>query len=146
MPTAPRLLPLTVAMGVLVWIIATSGGNHVLVKEWLGEAYDSHAEHFLRGDVGVDAGAISSEAMIVNGRVRMYFGPLPAFIRIPLNFIYPAGHAKWSRISGFCAGVIALFTFAGLVRMALRSSSLSSRAVNWLGNTCLIGFALGSPL
>jgi hypothetical protein len=40
MPNAPRLFPLTVAMGVLVWIIATSGGNHVLVKEWLGEAHD----------------------------------------------------------------------------------------------------------
>jgi hypothetical protein len=94
MPNAPRLFPLTVAMGVLVWIIATSGGNHVLVKEWLGEAYDSQAEHFLRGDVGVNAGAISSEAMIVNGKVRMYFGPFPAFVRIPLNSIYPSGRGS----------------------------------------------------
>ena len=54
--------------------------------------------------------------MIVNGKVRMYFGPFPALLRIPLNFIYPAGHGKWSRISGFCAGVIALFAFAGLVQ------------------------------
>src|ERR687887_1782519 len=116
MLNALRLLPLTVAMSVLIWIIATSGGNHVLVKEWLGEAYDSQAEHFLRGDVGVDVRAISSEAMIVNGKVRMYFGPFPAFIRIPLNFIYPSGHGKWSRISGFCAGALALFAFAGLMR------------------------------
>jgi len=84
--------------------------------------------------------------MIVNGKVRMYFGPFPALVRIPLNFIYPPGHGKWSRISGFCAGVIALFAFAGLVRTALRSSPLSSRARNWIGNTCVIGFALGSPL
>src|SRR5207244_5333867 len=55
------------------------------------------------------------------------------------------GHGKWSRISGFCAGVIALFAFAGLVRMALQSSPLSSRAGNWLGTACLIGFAFGSP-
>ena len=84
--------------------------------------------------------------MIVNGKVRMYFGPFPALLRIPLNFIYPAGHGKWSRISGFCAGVIALFAFAGLVRTALRSSPLSSRARNWIGNACMIGFGLGSPL
>src|SRR5438876_10697527 len=84
--------------------------------------------------------------MIVNGKVRMYFGPFPALLRIPLNFVYPAGHGKWSRISGFCAGVIALFAFASLVRMALQSSPLSSRARNWLGNACLIGFAFGSPL
>jgi CBS-domain-containing membrane protein len=76
----------------------------------------------------------------------MYFGPFPALLRIPLNFIYPAGHGKWSRISGFFAGVIALFAFGGLVRTALCSSPLSARARNWLGNACVVGFALGSPL
>src|SRR5437899_60962 len=84
--------------------------------------------------------------MIVNGEVRMYFGPLSALLRIPLNFVYPAGHGKWSRMSGFCAGVIALFAFAGLVRTALCSSPFSSRARNWLGNACVLGFAFGSPL
>src|SRR3982074_3778692 len=125
MVTAPRLLPLTVALSVLIWVIATSGGNHVFVKEWLGEAYDSQADHFLRGDVGVDVRAISSEAMIVNGKVRMYFGPFPALLRIPLNFAYPEGRGKWSRISGFCAGLVALFSFAGLLSTALHQSGLS---------------------
>src|SRR5207245_9077470 len=34
----------------------------------------------------------------------------------------------------------------GLLRTALCSSPLSSRARNWLGNSCVIGFAFGSPL
>jgi len=131
---------------VLLWGFVTTGGRQIFVKEVLGGAYDSQAEHFLRGDVDVDVDAIAHEAMIVNGKVRMYFGPFPALLRIPLNLVYPAGHGKWSRISGFCAGVIALFAFAGLVRMALQSSLLTSRACNWLGNACLIGFAFGSPL
>ena len=84
--------------------------------------------------------------MIVDGKVRMYFGPFPAFLRIPLNFVYPAGHGKWSRVSGFCAGIIALCAFAGLMRIALRFSPLSLRARNWVGNACIVGFALGSPL
>jgi hypothetical protein len=42
--------------------------------------------------------------------------------------------------------MIALVAFAGLIRLALRSSQLSDRWKNWLGNACLIGFALGSPL
>ena len=42
--------------------------------------------------------------------------------------------------------MIALAAFAGLIRIALRSSPLSSRWKNWLGNVCLIGFAFGSPL
>src|SRR5262249_55064769 len=94
----------------------------------------------------VDVEAIGHEAMIVNGKARMYFGPFPAFLRIPLNLVYPAGHGKWSRVSGFCAGVVALFAFAGLIGNALRSSPLSSRSCEWLGNACVLGFGLGSPL
>ena len=133
-------------MSALLWVFTTTGGQQIFVKEVLGGAYDSQAEHFLRGDVDVDVDAIRHESMIVNGKVRMYFGPFPAFVRIPLNFVYAAGHGKWSRIAGFGAGLIALFAFAGLVRMALCSSPLSSRARNWVGNACVIGFAFGSPL
>src|SRR5881392_1023809 len=143
---SPQLLPLTLLLSGLLWLFTTTGGRQIFVKEVLGSAYDSQAEHFLRGDVDVDVEAIGHEAMIVNGKVRMYFGPFPALLRIPLNFIYPAGHGKWSRISGFCAGVIALFAFAGLMGTALCSSPLSSGARNWIGNACMIGFALGSPL
>jgi hypothetical protein len=116
-------------LSALLWVFTTTGGRQIFVKEVLGGAYDSQAEHFLRGDVDVDEAAIGREAMIVNGKVRMYFGPFPALLRIPLNFIYPEGDmGKWSRISGFCAGVIALFAFAGLLRTALCSSPLSTRA------------------
>ncbi|HEX5491373.1 MAG TPA: hypothetical protein VFX07_08940 [Candidatus Udaeobacter sp.] len=143
---APNLVPVTLVLTVVFWLFTMTGGGDIFVKEVLGGAYDSQAEHFMRGDVGVDSDAIAHEMMIVNGKVRMYFGPFPAFLRIPLNFIYPGGHGKWSRISGFCAGVIALCAFAGLVQTVLRSSQLSSRARNWIGNFCVIGFALGSPL
>jgi hypothetical protein len=142
----PRFLPLLLLLSVFLWFYTTTGGRQVFVKEVLGGAYDSQAEHFLRGDVDVDAAAIDHEAMIVNHHARMYFGPFPAFLRIPLNFIYPSGYGKWSRVSGFCAGVITLFAFAGLVGTALRTSPLSSRARNCVGTTCIVGLALGSPL
>ena len=130
----------------LLWAFTTTGGRQIFVNETLGGAYDSQAEHFIRGDVDVDVDAIGHESMLVNDHVRMYFGPLPAFVRIPLNFVCPGGHGRWSRIAGFGAALIALFAFAGLIRMALCSSPLSSRARNWLGNACITGFAFGSPL
>ncbi len=142
----PRFLPLLFLLSAFLWFYTTTGGRQVFVKEVLGGAFDSQAEHFLRGNVDVDVDAIAHESMIVNGKVRMYFGPFPAFLRIPLNFVYPAGHGKWSRISGFGAGIIALFAFAGLIRTALRSSPLSLRGRTWLGYACTVGFALGSPL
>jgi len=143
---ASQFLPVLLLLSALLWFYTTTGGRQIFIKEVLGGAYDSQAEHFLRGNVDVDANAIGHEAMIVNDKVRMYFGPFPAFLRIPLNFIYPAGYGRWSRVSGFCAGVIALFAFAGLVGTALRSAPLCSRGRTSLANACIVGFALGSPL
>ena len=142
----PRLWPVLVVLSIAIWIIATTGGRQVFVKEVLGDAFDSQAEHFLHGNVDVDGDTIRWEAMIVDGKARMYFGPFPAFLRMPLNLIYPAGRGAWSRISGFLAGELALFGFAGLVTSALRNSSLSSRARNLLGGACLVGFVFGTPL
>ena len=65
-------------------MFTTTGGRQIFVKEVLGGAYDSQAEHFLRGDVDVDVEAIGHEATIVNDHVRMYFGPFSALLRIPL--------------------------------------------------------------
>jgi hypothetical protein len=143
---APNLLPVVVVLGVLLWMFTMTGGCDVFVNEVLSEAYDSQAEHLLRGDPGVDPGASRHESLIVDGKVRIYFGPFPAFLRIPVNLVYPSGRGYWSRICGYCAGMIALAAFAGLIRMALRSSQLSSRWQNWLGNACLVAFAFGSPL
>jgi hypothetical protein len=143
---APRLLPLILVLSALLWVFTMTGGRQIFVKEVLGGAYDSQAEHFLRGNVDVDGADIGHEAMIVNGKARMYFGPFPAFVRMPLNFVYPSGRGYWSRISGFCAGIIALAAFAGLIGMGLRASQLSPRWRNWVGNACLVGFAFGSPL
>jgi len=67
---APNLLPVTLVLSVVLWIFTMTGGQQIFVKEVLGGAFDSQAEHFLRGDVGVDAAAIAHETMNVNGKVR----------------------------------------------------------------------------
>src|SRR6185369_7908923 len=133
-------------LGVLLWLFTMTGGRQVFVNEVLSKAYDSQAEHFLRGDVEVDSDAIRQENIIVDRKARLFFWTFPAFLRIPVNYIYQGGRGNWSRISGFCAGMIALAAFAALVRNALRASKLSSGWRNWLGNASLVGFALGSPL
>lgn len=141
-----RLWPLTLFLAAMLCFVATDGGRHWLVQEVLGDAYDSQAEHFLRGDVGVDVNAIQHEAIIVNGQVRMYFGPFPALLRIPLNLIYPKARGVWSRISGCSASIIALAAFAGLIGEALRATSVRSAIARWTAYASIIGFACASPL
>src|ERR1044071_10075476 len=71
---APSLLPVILLLSALLWVIATTGGHQIFVNEVLGDAYDSQAEHFLRGDVGVDVAGSRWETMIVDGKARIYFG------------------------------------------------------------------------
>jgi hypothetical protein len=78
-----ELLPAVLILGMVLWIFTTTGGDEIFVSEVLSRAYDSQAEHFLHGDVGVDLNAIVHEVLIVDGKTRMYFGPFPAFLRIP---------------------------------------------------------------
>ena len=137
---------MALALSVMLWIVVTSGGTHLFVKEVLGEAFDSQAEHLLHGDAGIDLEAIRPEAMIVNGKIRTYFGPFPAFVRIPLNLVYRHARGMWSRFSGFCAAVLALWSFTGLVADSLRLSPLSRSARNWIGNASLAGFVFATPL
>ena len=141
----PHWLTLTI-LAIALWLFTTTGGGDIFVSDMLGEAYDSQAEHFLRGDVDVDGEAIRHEAMVVHGKARMYFGPFPALLRIPLNFFYPAGRGRWSRISVFCAAIVALCAFAGLIRNALAKSLLKPIAREWLEIVCLVAFAFASPL
>jgi len=55
---APNLLPVTFVLTVVLWLFTMTGGRDIFVKEVLGGAYDSQAEHFLRGNVDVDVDAI----------------------------------------------------------------------------------------
>ena len=144
--TAPRLFPLIFMLIAALWVVTTAGGRHIFVNEVLGEAFDSQAEHFLRGNVDVDGTAARHESIVVNGRDRIYFGAFPAFLRMPLNLIYSSGRGNWSRLSGFFAGVVGLLSFAGLLGDALLSSLLDSRARTWVGNACLLAFVFASPL
>src|SRR5205085_4807077 len=50
---APRLLPLTLILGALLWLFTTTGGRHVFVNDMLSEAYDSQGENLLHGDATV---------------------------------------------------------------------------------------------
>ena len=55
-----------------------TGGRQIFVSEVLSKAYDSQAEHFLRGDVGVDGDAIRHEVIVVSGKSRIVLWTVPS--------------------------------------------------------------------
>ena len=49
-----------------------------------GMTFNSMLEHLLRGEFDVDPAAVVFEGIIRDGRTYVYFGILPAFLRLPL--------------------------------------------------------------
>lgn len=134
------------ALGLVILLIISTGGAEFFTLETLGRAFDSQAEHLLRGDPGVDRESIAHEAFFVNGETRMYFGPFPALLRIGFNSLYPDGAGRWSRFSGAIAGLVALCSFFLVLTRALSRCCLPTAHRTLMGCSCLVGFALASPL
>ena len=88
---APNLLPVTLFLSVVLWLFTMTGGRDIFVNEVLGGAYDSQAEHFLRGDVDVDEAAIGHEAMIVERSRAHVFWAVPSVAPYPAKFPLPSG-------------------------------------------------------
>ncbi len=91
--------------------------------------------------------AIGHEIMIVNGKMRMYFGPFSCAASHPAEFHLSSGTRElvahfWILRGNDC---IVRVCRSGENCLAFVAAS-STRWHNWLGNVCLVGFGLGSPL
>ncbi len=137
------------------WLI-TAGNLQLFKLEDYGEstychlngvAYDSLAKSFLKGKVTVEPSTILWEAFVRNGETYMYFGPLPALIRIIPNLISPDMHGRWSKISFLLAALICIISFALIVQYQLnKNHHIPNDDKKFLFNISLLGFGLGTPI
>jgi hypothetical protein len=66
-----------------------------------GMTFNSMLEHLLRGGFDVDPAAVAFEGVIRDGKTYVYFGILPALLRLPL---LPTGALPWLDVTGlYCA-------------------------------------------
>jgi len=93
-------------------------------EEFLSTVFDSQAKSFLSGTIDINPKDISFEAYFRNGKTYTYWGPFLPFMRIVLNFLAPEDYGRWSRISCWAAGVLAVWAFALIVWRELRRKLL----------------------
>ena len=130
-------------------VIHNDRRRDIFLKEVLGGSWnDSQAEHFLRGDVGVDADAIAHETMIVNGKVTDVLWAVPGATSRSAEFHLSSGTREMVADFRILRGTHRTLCLcrSGGNRIAFLDPRFSSRSRNWIGNACMIGFALGSPL
>jgi len=136
-----------VAVATAHFALVTHGTGNLAAGELLGSAYDSLADHLVRGSSEVDRRAIRWEVFDVGGRPTMYFGPLPALLRIPAHWIAPSGYGRWSRLSCWIAALLAVAAAQLVLRAPLRKNPrLSPRARRAVLAVSTLGFGLGTPV
>ncbi|NMC63055.1 MAG: hypothetical protein GYA55_07790 [SAR324 cluster bacterium] len=133
--------------GLLIFIshfaLITYGSFQLIGEELRGDSYDSLGESLLEGRADVRPSTINWEGIEIDGKVYMYQGPFPAFLRVIFNVLYPSGHGKWSRVSGLLASILTVVGFTLLLHFILyrrREKRLSLLIIS------ILAFSLGSPL
>jgi hypothetical protein len=128
------------------WLITYGSGNF-FTTEFPGKAYDSIGEGLLHGDVNVHPRAAKWESFRINGKLVMYFGPLPGFLRLIPNALFPEHYGQWPRLSLLVASLIALLAVMAIISLAFSKNdhlTLYQKRLFFL--LSLAGYGFASPL
>src|SRR5262245_15867598 len=143
MPKRKDLLVVTALFLIIGWIYVNLGTYNTyrfFEPEALGTVFDAQAQSFMAGRVDVDRSKVGWEYFVVDGKTQIYWGPWPAFLRIPLLLAWPQTFGLWARLSCFVAALLAVLGWAAAVFHQLGRRHLG------LSFLVVLAIALGTPL
>jgi len=143
MPKRKDLLIVAALFLIIGWIylnLATYDTYRFFEPEALGTVFDAQAQSFMAGHVDVDRSKVGFEYFVVDGKTQIYWGPWPAFLRIPLLLAWPQTFGLWARLSCFVAASLAVLGWTGAVFHQL------GRRHFGLSFVLVLATALGTPL
>ena len=83
----------------------------------LGGFYDAQAHAWLHGRWNVPAGTLGIEGILRHGKTYLYFGPVPALLRLPIALVTHSADGRISQLSMHAAFIVAMVF---LVRLVVR--------------------------
>lgn len=106
-------------------VLMLSGGHAGLLRDpgLLGGFYDVQARSLLEGHVSVDPEAVGFEGFVIDGNTYVYFGPVPALLRMPVLALTDSLDGRLTQLSMLLAFLVLLGATAllhRLVRSAVR--------------------------
>ncbi len=132
-----------------IGILLLSGANF-LSKSFTTRFYGEQAQAFLKLRWDVPFHVLGHEGFLHNGQWFMYFGPFPALLRLPLEFLHPGLTRGFTQISMLAAWAIAMWVTADLcwrIRCLVRDSdSAVTTLERWAVGGFLFSVGAGSAL
>jgi len=102
------LLGALLALVPYVWLI-NSGRNDLFAEKPLGDFYDAQAHSLLDGRLDVPEEVLKVEAFEHDGKTYMYFGPVPAIMRMPVAALTDSLDGRLTQTSMTLGVVLAMF-------------------------------------
>lgn len=110
-----------VLAGLLFLAVLLNGSATLLGKDLQSDFYDVQAHSLLAGHWDVSPRALGLEGFHIGGKNYMYFGPVPALLRLPVAAVTHRFDGRLSQISMLLAFAVAMFF---TVRLVLRTRRL----------------------
>jgi hypothetical protein len=115
----------------------------------LGGFYDAQGRAILHGHLSVPPGSVSFEGFVVAGRTYMYFGPVPALLRLPVLLVTHSLDGRLTQLSMLLALVVLMVSGASLhwrVRERLRPGAALGRGERVATFALAVALGTGVPL
>jgi hypothetical protein len=133
---------------VYIWILTDHSWNLLGGGQYFDDFYDAQARSLLHGRWDVAPEVAGIEGFVVDGRTYIYFGPLPALLRMPLFLVtdrFDGRLTALSMIVGFLLFAAASFRLATALRAFVRGQDPVTRRE--LAGTALLALAVltGTP-
>jgi hypothetical protein len=121
------------ALALVVDVLMLSAGHFGLTREagLLGTFYDAQGHAFLHGRLDVDPATVAIEGFRVGGRTYIYFGPVPAILRLPVLAVTQDLDGRLTQLSMLLGLVVLLLAGARLhwrIRELVRPGAAVGRA------------------
>lgn len=125
-----------VAMAAFAWMV-TGGTFDFLGRYQFSDFYDVQARALLHGHWDMPASVLSIEGIRIGARTYMYYGPVPALLRIPVLLLTHRLDGRLTSISLLVAFALALFFVTRLswkIRVLVRGTEVVGRSeAAWAG-------------
>lgn len=130
--------------------VMTDGRFDLLTRgEHFSDFYDQLGRSILHGRFDVPPQTIGPEAFLIGGRTYGYFGPTPALLRIPLDFLFPSMWGRWTRLVMLAASAVSLVAAQAVhrrVRQALSAPPRGPVATQAVDGAFVLVAGLGTTL
>ncbi|MGP0032447.1 MAG: hypothetical protein ACLPVF_18345 [Acidimicrobiales bacterium] len=137
----------TVVSGAAFAWMVTGGTFQFLQSSAFSNFYDAQARSLLRGTWSMPANVLSIEGIRTDGRTDMYYGPVPALLRIPVLIFTHRFDGRLTAPSLLLAFLVALI-FTSLLSWRIRTMVRGPAEVGWreavLAGALIVLVGLGS--